>query len=121
LTAAVRPYDSVGRYGGEEFLIVAPGCSLKETWELAERVRNSVANRTTSDQVHKLSVTLSLGFASGGAESDLEGLLHAADNAMYQAKRAGRNRVEPQDGAWQRNAAVSRVLPADLPEKDYLP
>jgi diguanylate cyclase (GGDEF)-like protein len=96
LTTAVRPYDSVGRYGGEEFLIVAPGCSLEETWELAERVRNSVANRSTSGQVHKLAMTLSLGFVAGGPESEIESLLHAADEALYLAKRSGRNRVEPQ-------------------------
>jgi diguanylate cyclase (GGDEF)-like protein len=96
LTSAVRPYDSVGRYGGEEFLIVAPGCTLQETWELAERVRDSVANRTTSGQVHKFSITLSLGFVAGTADSDIESLLHAADDALYHAKRSGRNRVEPQ-------------------------
>jgi diguanylate cyclase (GGDEF)-like protein len=96
LIFAVRPYDSVGRYGGEEFLIVAPACTLEETWDLAERVRNSVANRTTSGQLHKLSVTLSLGFVTGGSESEVESLLHAADEALYQAKRSGRNRVEPQ-------------------------
>ena len=43
IAAVVRPYDSVGRCGGEEFLIVAPGCGLAETWELAERVRSHVA------------------------------------------------------------------------------
>jgi len=43
IAAVVRPYDSVGRYGGEEFLIVAPGCGIAETWELAERVRVHVA------------------------------------------------------------------------------
>jgi diguanylate cyclase (GGDEF)-like protein len=96
LTSAVRPYDSVGRYGGEEFLIVAPGCTLQETWELAERVRDSVANRATSGQVHKFSITLSLGFVAGTADSDVESLLHAADDALYHAKRSGRNRVEPQ-------------------------
>ncbi|HZR56695.1 MAG TPA: GGDEF domain-containing protein [Terriglobales bacterium] len=96
LTSAVRPYDSVGRYGGEEFLIVAPGCTEKETWELAERMRNSVANRATSGQVHKLSISLSLGFVAGASESEIESLLHAADEALYLAKRSGRNRVEPQ-------------------------
>ena len=43
IAAVVRPYDSVGRCGGEEFLIVAPGCGMAETWELAERVRSHVA------------------------------------------------------------------------------
>jgi diguanylate cyclase (GGDEF)-like protein len=121
LIAAVRPYDSVGRYGGEEFLIVAPGCSPKETWELAERVRNSVANRTTSDQVHKLSVTLSLGFGAGGPECDIESLLNAADKALYQAKRMGRNRVEPQGRASRPEPAVPmNGVIADPPDDDYL-
>ena len=44
IAAMVRPYDSVGRIGGEEFLIVAPNCDLGQTWELAERVRLYVAN-----------------------------------------------------------------------------
>jgi diguanylate cyclase (GGDEF)-like protein len=121
LMAAVRPYDSVGRYGGEEFLIVAPGCSLNETWELAERVRNSVANRTTSDQVHKLSVTLSLGFVASDPESDIESLLHAADKALYKAKRMGRNRVEPHGGSARLETAVRlNAATDDLPEIDYL-
>ena len=95
IAAMVRPYDSVGRYGGEEFLIVAPGCGLGETWELAERVRTHVASCSIMAGGSPAKVTLSLGIATGEAAADTEKALHAADTAMYTAKRAGRNRVEP--------------------------
>jgi len=98
IAAMVRPYDSVGRYGGEEFLIVAPGCGLGETWELAERVRAHVAGCSIMAGGSAVHVTLSLGVATGEAIADLEKSLHVADTAMYQAKHAGRNRVEPSLG-----------------------
>lgn len=98
IAAMVRPYDSVGRYGGEEFLIVAPGCGLGETWELAERVRQHVAACSIMAGGSHVKVTLSSGVATGLASTDTEKVLHAADAAMYQAKRAGRNRVEPSLG-----------------------
>jgi diguanylate cyclase (GGDEF)-like protein len=85
----------VGRYGGEEFLIVAPGCGLAETAELAERVRAHVAGSKIMAAGSNLQVSLSLGVAIGQSAADLEKVLHASDSAMYQAKRAGRNRVEP--------------------------
>jgi diguanylate cyclase (GGDEF)-like protein len=95
VASVVRPYDSVGRYGGEEFLIVAPNCGVAETWELAERVRASVANCSVVTAGSSVNVSLSLGIATGNSASDSEKLLQAADTALYQAKNAGRNRVEP--------------------------
>ena len=98
IAAVVRPYDSVGRYGGEEFLIVAPDCGPHATWELAERIRRCIANSHIVDGGASLKVTLSLGIASGSSVSDVEKLLHAADTALYQAKNSGRNRVLPSLG-----------------------
>ena len=96
MAAVVRPYDSVGRYGGEEFLIVAPGCGMAEAWELAERIRSHIAACSiVVPGGAKVKVTLSLGIAAGESTSDSEKLLHAADSALYLAKSAGRNRVEP--------------------------
>jgi len=91
----VRPYDSVGRYGGEEFLIVVPGCGLAETWELAERVRTHVAGCSIVVGGLKVQVSMSLGIAAGNSAADSENLLCTADTALYIAKNAGRNRVEP--------------------------
>jgi diguanylate cyclase (GGDEF)-like protein len=94
ISATLRPYDVVGRYGGEEFLIIAPGCDLQLTQKLAERVRTAVADEPI-DLVNKsVTVTLSSGVTLGTFESDPEFLVTAADAAMYQAKRNGRNRVE---------------------------
>jgi diguanylate cyclase (GGDEF)-like protein len=98
IAAMIRPYDSVGRYGGEEFLIIAPGCGLGETWELAERVRNHVARCNIMAGGTPVQVTLSLGVATSRASVDLEKVLQSADAAMYRAKAAGRNRIEPSLG-----------------------
>ena len=98
IAAVVRPYDSVGRYGGEEFLIVAPGCGPHATWELAERICRHVANCNIVAGGSTLKVSLSLGVASGCSAPETEKLLHTADTALYDAKKSGRNRVEPDLG-----------------------
>jgi diguanylate cyclase (GGDEF)-like protein len=95
IAAVVRPYDSVGRYGGEEFLIVVPGCNMSETWELAERIRGCVVASSITVGNSPVKVSLSLGVATGNLASDSDKLLSVADTALYQAKNAGRNRVEP--------------------------
>jgi len=97
MVAAVRSYDSVGRYGGEEFLIVAPGCDTADLLASAERLRRCVADPPIVSDAGNLSVTLGLGVASAQPNTegyDFEELLYAADNALYQAKANGRNRVE---------------------------
>jgi diguanylate cyclase (GGDEF)-like protein len=115
IAAVVRPYDSVGRCGGEEFLIVAPGCDLAETWELAERVRSHVANCNLMVGGTNVQVSLSLGVATGQTAAEIEKLFHAADTAMYQAKNAGRNRVEPVMG----RAASAGQSPSAAPNRDF--
>jgi diguanylate cyclase (GGDEF)-like protein len=115
IAAVVRPYDSVGRYGGEEFLIVAPNCGIGETWELAERVRVHVAACNIMAAGSPVKVSLSLGIATGEAASDIEKLLQAADQALYQAKNNGRNRVEPTLG---RAATASQSSPGS-PNRDF--
>jgi len=110
IAATVRPYDSVGRYGGEEFLIVAPGCNPEEVWHLAERVRATVANCSIVLAGERVPVTLSIGITSGQNADQPDPLLRAADLAMYQAKHAGRNRVEPRPKSTEQHWAN------DLPE-----
>jgi diguanylate cyclase (GGDEF)-like protein len=116
IAAVVRPYDSVGRYGGEEFLIVAPGCGLTETWELAERVRAHVANcNIIASGGANIRVSLSLGVATGRTAGEMDHLLQTADGFMYQAKNSGRNRVEPSLG----RAAGTGQSTLSVPSRDF--
>jgi len=93
---SVRPYDSVGRYGGEEFLVVMPGCTQEEAMQAAERLRLAFHDRPLETSEGRFNTTISLGVVSadGRADLDLETLIRAADKALYRAKHAGRNRVE---------------------------
>jgi diguanylate cyclase (GGDEF)-like protein len=96
LAAAVRPYDTVGRYGGEEFLLVLAECDAARTAQLGERLRLAVADTTVPLPDGPVEVTISVGGAATGepAVADGAGLVRAADAALYRAKAAGRNRVE---------------------------
>jgi diguanylate cyclase (GGDEF)-like protein len=94
ISSTLRPYDIIGRYGGEEFLVIAPGCDLELTKKLAERVRCAVSDEHVDLGNEPVKLTLSLGATLGTAESDPEFLVAVADSAMYQAKRKGRDRVE---------------------------
>ena len=90
---AVRVYDLVGRYGGEEFLVVAVGASLEEAVVVAERIRGAVAERPVVWETSAISVTASIGVVSVERGEDLLQAIGRADAALYEAKDAGRNRV----------------------------
>jgi len=96
LTKTIRPYDSVGRYGGEEFLIVAARCNMAETFKLAERVRSTLCSAPVQSSGGPIEVTASFGVSATtvGEELDPKTLIDAADRALYRAKESGRNRVE---------------------------
>jgi len=95
MASAVRPYDSIGRFGGEEFLVVLPGCASADAASVAERVRRRVADTAITLPEGSVYVTLSLGLAmaSGDPAGTHETLIRASDRALYEAKAAGRNRV----------------------------
>ena len=103
LAGNVRPYDAVGRYGGEEFLLVFPGCNAPDLSIAAERLRQCIADQTIETSVGQIPVTLSLGVISaeqGEKEPlDCERLVRYADEALYAAKARGRNRVETADAS----------------------
>ena len=90
LRKSLRSFELVYRLGGEEFLIVLPGSSVAEGRAIAERVRVGLEDARPGG----LAVTASFGVAAGsGGDAVFEPLFRAADSALYEAKRAGRNRV----------------------------
>ncbi len=90
----VREIDVVGRMGGEEFAIVLPSTSLPAAVEVAERVRGAVEATRSFDEHGPVICTVSIGCAElTSSDDDVEALLRRADQALYDAKAAGRNRV----------------------------
>ncbi|MGB5079939.1 MAG: diguanylate cyclase [Burkholderiales bacterium] len=91
--ASVRDFDTVGRYGGEEFILILENASLATARGIAERVRRNVEASPINVEDAKIRLTLSLGLASAHKTDDVESLLRRADAALYAAKAAGRNCV----------------------------
>jgi diguanylate cyclase (GGDEF)-like protein len=92
----MRSYDYVGRYGGEEFLLVLPECCLECAVGFAERLRLCVNSDSIDTPEGLIPITISFGVAASSRHSkrDADSLLKAADEALYRAKEKGRNRVE---------------------------
>jgi diguanylate cyclase (GGDEF)-like protein len=99
ITGQLRLYDSVGRWGGEEFAVLLPRIPDRVARDVAERIRAAVDDLdvtvTVDDATHVISdLSASVGVACfPEAGTTVDGLVHAADTAMYRAKRAGRNTV----------------------------
>lgn len=92
---AIRPYDSVARVGGEEFMVLLPGATLDAASAVAERFRSAI-ERTAFDvgAEPSVGVTISVGVSEFGRDGDtLDGFLNVADQRLYRAKFEGRNRV----------------------------
>ena len=95
LERGVRPYDKVGRYGGDEMLTVLPGCGLAEVTAIGERLRKSISGEKMRTPAGDCEVTVTLGCSSSELVPDAtaETLVQASDAALYKGKSMGRDRV----------------------------
>jgi diguanylate cyclase (GGDEF)-like protein len=122
---SLRITDLSGRVGGEEFAALLP-CSLEEGVIAAERVREAFERSGIVDETGPVDTTVSIGVAGGPAGTELEVLLAAADTALYQAKRGGRNRVEAAEELplslenWRRKTAGTARQPQQRPGVAHL-
>ncbi|MGA2056698.1 MAG: GGDEF domain-containing protein [Bradyrhizobium sp.] len=96
LQESVRDCDLAARYGGEELMAILPGAEVEACFEAAERIRRRIAEarltrRTTGEEIS--SVTVSIGVAQFRMGETADGMIERCDRALYQAKRAGRNRT----------------------------
>lgn len=94
LLGSVRSYDFVGRYGGEEFLLVLNNCGVEKALDRADEIRCAVSRAPISTSKGPLSITLSVGAYAAGPDGDqraVEEVLCVVDRALYEAKAAGRN------------------------------
>jgi two-component system cell cycle response regulator len=96
LRGAMRAYDGIGRYGGDEFLAVVWGCDTQAALCFAESLREHIDQRAIDTSEGIIHVTLTIGVAATSEmqQASAEGLFRAADAALYRAKAAGRNRTE---------------------------
>ncbi len=96
IAKSVRAYDSVGRYGGEEFLVVLPGCNKQSAERMAERLRRSFSENPVVTPEGTFPITMSLGVITVDTpeKRDVDFIIRAADEALYRAKNRGRNQVE---------------------------
>jgi diguanylate cyclase (GGDEF)-like protein len=91
----VRPYDAVGRYGGEEFLVLLPGCNREVTMSTAERIRKIICVAPIETATGSLKMTTSIGAVATGdwPQNSPSQILQMADSALYRAKEEGRDRT----------------------------
>jgi len=96
LLKRIRKSDYACRFGGEEFVVMLPETPLEGAMEIAEKIRQSIEELTlTTDKNEKVMITVSLGVSSVDIihDSSIEAAIHRADDALYSAKKAGRNQV----------------------------
>jgi two-component system cell cycle response regulator len=91
---AIREYDSVGRFGGEEFIVVLPGANEVDAFSVAERIRLKIYEKAADVDGISISFTASQGLATCNGDTTVDEMIAIADKALYRAKENGRNRVE---------------------------
>lgn len=94
ILAELRPYDTFGRYGGEEFIILLPGAFMYECLTVSERIRGAIRNKSFDIPPSGIQVTSSFGVAEFDFKENSDTLINRADVALYKAKKNGRDRIE---------------------------
>ncbi len=90
---SLREYDHLGRFGGEEFLVVSPGLNARDALPAFERIRSAIAQRSMPTRAGNLPVTVSMGIHVVRPDETMDDVLAAADTALYEAKNGGRNKT----------------------------
>jgi two-component system cell cycle response regulator len=101
--AMLRSYDSIGRYGGEEFIIIFPKCDVLQAGAIAERVCRFVAEKPVDIGSRRIPVTVSIGVADMRKSQRSDLLVRAADAALFRAKATGRNQVKTARGPFAKS------------------
>src|SRR5271168_1289366 len=111
LQAQLRVYDSVGRYGGEEFLMILSNCDLPNTLLRATELRESISSAPVISAGEQRLITMSMGVAVSACQGkdEVEVLLNQADAGLYAAKENGRNRIEHFTPVAKQKAAAARA------------
>jgi two-component system cell cycle response regulator len=94
---SIRSYDAAGRLGGDEFLMVLPGCDAETAMYLAERVRKDLTMANfplPEDDIYSISISMGIASSTMGIGLDADDLILAADSALLRAKQMGKNRIE---------------------------
>ena len=96
LRSRLRVYDGIGRYGGEEFLLILPGCDLRSAMRRANELREHVSSKpvVVDDSEKRITISMGIAVSRDSGDKEIESVLNSADLGLYQAKRNGRNRVE---------------------------
>lgn len=106
----IRTYDTVGRYGGEEFIFCFPQTSAKEATEIVNKLRSKIESSViTTDSPKKIKATCSFGVANMEREKPLSHSINCADKALYEAKNNGRNRTETWENKEQEKEPAKRA------------
>jgi len=90
----IRESDYFGRYGGEEFILILPETKITGAIRLAQRIKDTIQNHRFSFHKHTIKFTVSIGVTSVGLNDSYESLISRVDEALYEAKKKGRNRIE---------------------------
>jgi diguanylate cyclase (GGDEF)-like protein len=114
ITRNLRSFDVCCRYGGEEFLVIAPKCDLKQGHQLAARILTSLRTTPITVPEHSFCITMSAGVTAGCAPMKAEDLIIVADRALYRAKDEGRDQVHSEETPAEKSAVSVRFAAEEM-------